>query len=405
MKFSRRKIRAFLLGVLWIIAAAGSTVLLVAAVRKNDKKECKGIRVQIEGVSNHYFIDKKDVEKIIAMYEGDQKVGKPIANFDLDKMENALQRNIWIKKAQIYFDNNGVLQVDVEEREPVARIFTRGGASFYIDSTLMMLPLSERLSARLPVFTGFPSEAAVLNKKDSALLKDVRTISVAIQEDPFLNSMIEQVDITFQRQFEMIPKIGNQLIVFGDASDTQNKFRKLKLFYKNVITKTGWSRYSAINLQYKDQVVGKLRGADDVSADSLRTIQLMQLIAANTEKMAADTARSFVQDNEKNTTDSSMVMHSMQRDETQDATPQPLPEMQEVIVPAKVEPKATAVVPPATTKETVKAKAKTTVRPTVKPTVKAAMPPVKKKATVTKKVPAPVIKKTMPEKKSVNNDY
>lgn len=393
---SKRKIKNVMLGLVWLLAGCGSVVLLVAAVRKNDKKECKGINVRIAGVSNHYFIDRSDVEQIIQMYEGDQKVGKPIANFNLDNMEKALQKNIWIKNAQIYFDNHGMLQVEITEREPVARIFTRGGSSFYIDSSMMMLPLSDKLSARLPVFTGFPSEATVLNKRDSSLLRDIKTISLDIQADPFLNSMIDQVDITMQRQFEMIPKIGNQLIVFGDATESKSKFRSLKLFYKNVVTKVGWSKYSAINLQYKNQVVGKIRGADDVSADSLRTTQLMQLIAVNTERMAADTSRSIVQENDKNATDSSIILQSIQRDETQEPIV--------VTMPNFVEPDAPLI------SEKPAPEIKKVVKVISKPVKKPPLPTVKKKAVEVKKQKAPtpkavLTKKPAPAKKPITNDY
>lgn len=400
---SKRKIKNVILGFVWVLAACGSIVLLVAAVRKNDKKECKGVNVHIAGVSNHYFIDKNDVEQIIQMYEGDQKVGKPIANFDLDNMENALQRNIWIKDAQIYFDNHGMLQVEITEREPVARIFTKGGSSFYIDSTLMMLPLSDKLSARLPVFTGFPSDAAVLHKRDSSLLEDVKTISLDIQADPFLNSMIDQVDITMQRQFEMIPKIGNQLIVFGDASDSENKFRKLKLFYKNVITKVGWNKYSAINLQYKDQVVGKIRGADDVSADSLRTIQLMQLIAENTERMSADTSSAIGQENEKNATDSVIILHSIQRDEVQEPTIVTMPDFEEHVALTEMDKDA----PPVkiVTKSVTKPVVKPVTKKALKPLTRATMPSAKKKPTEVKKARVAASKKPAAVKKPVNNDY
>ena len=301
--------------MLWIIISIGSIVLLVAAVKKNDDKKCNGININISGVSSHYFIDKNDVENVIVIYSGVQQKGKSIKKFDLRKMEKALKNDIWIKDAEIYFDNNAVLQVEISEREPVARIFTPGGTTFYIDSSLMMLPLSDKYSARLPVFTGFPTEAKVLKHSDSSLLKDIRNISLEIQNDAFLMGMIDQVDITVARSFEMIPKIGNQLIKFGDASDIKEKFSKLKLFYKNILVKTGWNKYSVINLQYKGQVVGKIRGADDVTADSIRTMQIMQLIAANTEKMASDSMKTITQDSDKNTADSTMLLQSIQRDE------------------------------------------------------------------------------------------
>ena len=101
-------------------------------------------------------------------------------------------------------------------------------------------------------------------------------------------ALIDQVDITSQRAFEFVPKLGNNIIEFGDASNAAEKLNKIKLFYKNVMMKAGWNYYSVIDVQYKDQIVAKRKGADDKSADSLRTIQMMQQIAANAEKAAND---------------------------------------------------------------------------------------------------------------------
>jgi cell division protein FtsQ len=138
------------------------------------------------------------------------------------------------------------------------------------------------------VFTSFPSDKKVLLSADSMLLRGILTVSMAIQTDSFLMAMIDQVDITPQRNFEMIPKFGNTIIVFGDGKDVPEKFNKLKLFYKEIIMQAGWNKYSAINVQYKNQVVANRKGAVDVSADSIRTLQLMKLIAENAERMSAD---------------------------------------------------------------------------------------------------------------------
>lgn len=310
----RYSIRNILLTTLWVVIGAGTVVFLVAAMQKKDTKQCKGIEINISGASNNFFIDKSDVQKIIAMYAGTNAIGRPIEHFNLVAMETALKKDVWIKNAELFFDNNEILQVSAEEREPVARIFTSGGSTFYIDSSNLMLPLSEKLSARVPVFTGFPSEAKILSKADSNLLNDIKNISIQIQQDSFLMAMIDQVDITAQRNFEMIPKLGNQVIVFGDGSDAANKFKKLQLFYKKVMMKMGWNRYSIINLQYKNQVVAKIKGKDDVSADSLRTKQMMEIIAVNAAKYADDSIHTVMQEDKKNN-DSSMVQQSMQRDE------------------------------------------------------------------------------------------
>ena len=311
----RYSIKNILLTTFWVALGGATIFLLVAAIKKKEANRCKGIEINIHGVSNNFFVDKKDILNSITAMEETNPVGKTIGSFNLKKMEQALEKDVWIKSAELFFDNNETLQVTVQEREPVARVFTSTGTTFYIDDELAMLPLSEKFSARLPVFTNFPSDKKVLTKADSSLLMGIKTISIAIQKDSFSMAMIEQVDITTQRLFEMIPKIGNQLIVFGDATDADAKLAKLKLFYKEIMVKAGWNNYSVINVQYKNQVVAKIKGAEDIVADSLRTLQILQMLAERAQRQSEDSLLNIQQDMERNTADSTMIQQSIQRDE------------------------------------------------------------------------------------------
>lgn len=304
------------MATLWIALGGATVFLLVAAIKTKPERLCKGIEISIHGVSNNFFVDKNDILKTIASLEKTNPVGKAMGAFNLKHLEDQLDKDVWIKSAQLFFDNNDILQVIVQEREPVARVFAASGETFYIDDELAMLPLSEKFSARLPVFTNFPSGKKILSGADSSLLMDIKTISLAIQNDSFCMAMIEQVDITAQRTFEMIPKIGNQLIVFGDATDTETKLVKLKLFYKEIMVKAGWDHYSIINVQYKNQVVAKRKGAEDVAADSLRTLQLMQIIAERSQRAAGDSLKIMQQGNDRDQADSTMIQQSIQRDES-----------------------------------------------------------------------------------------
>jgi len=245
----RYSIKGILIATAWILLGTGSVVLLVAAMQKKDSAHCRAIEISITGADNNLFVDEADILHSIKNIEQGDPVGKSIGSFNLKKLETELEKNIWVKAAELFFDNNEVLRVNVQEREPVARVFTVGGNTFYIDYELAMLPLSEKFSARLPVFTNFPSDTKVLSKADSSLLAAIKDISLAIQKDSFRMALIDQVDITPAREFEMIPKIGNQLIVFGNGSDAEEKLSKLQLFYKEVMVKAGWNNYSVINVQ------------------------------------------------------------------------------------------------------------------------------------------------------------
>ena len=285
---SKYKLTKILTVLVWILLGSGTIVLLVAAITKRNNEHCLKTNIDITGVQNTFFIDKNDVIEIMQKTNGGKLESMPIHKIDLAAMEKALQKDQWVKKAELFFDNNNVLQVRISEREPVARIFTSSGSSFYMDSSLKKLPLSDKFSARLPVFTNFPTDVMVLTRKDSNLLRQIKMLGEFIGENPFWMAQIEQLDINEAGTFDLIPKIGNQVIYFGSAEDYKEKFAKLLAFYKQIEAIAGWNKYSAIDLKYKGQVIGVKRGADEIKMDSLRAVQIMKTIIANAQKNIDD---------------------------------------------------------------------------------------------------------------------
>lgn len=285
---SKYTIKKILVAATWIVIGSGTVVLLVAAIEKRNNERCARVEIEITGVQNNFFIDKKDVISILEKTNGGKLEKMPLHAIDLAAMETELQKSQWIKNAEIFFDNNNVLEVRITEREPIARVFTTSGLSFYVDSSLARLPLNDKFSPRLPVFTDFPTDVIVLSKKDSNLIRDIRTLSQFIIADPFWMAQIEQIDISSNRNFDLIPKLGNQVIHFGDAENCQQKFNNLLCFYKQVLTKIGWTNYSAIDIQFKGQIVGVRRGANEIKMDSLRFVQIMKTLIADAQKHTND---------------------------------------------------------------------------------------------------------------------
>ncbi len=241
--------------------------LLIAAIGKKNKEDCTGYTIAIKGSEENYFLDADDINNLLRSGAGAEVKGKKISEINLKKLEQSLRDHIWIRKAEMWFDNRNVLHVEVYEREPVARIFTTSGNSFYIDSTIKKLPLSDRRTARVPMFTGF-IDKKVYSAKDSLLLTDVKNIATYIKNDPFWMSQVSQVDITGQR-FELSPVVGDHLIKLGDANDLDKKFNRLMVFYKQVLAQKGFDSYSAIDVQYNGQVVGTRRGTVKSKVDTV----------------------------------------------------------------------------------------------------------------------------------------
>ena len=155
--------------VLWGMVLTGFVVLLVAAIQDKDAGKCKSIQVKFEGKDDNFFIESKDIKSLITKDKNLNPIGKSIADINIAELESVVDQDPWVKNAEIYFDNGQQLNIKVTQREPVARVFTFSGNSFYLDGAGEHIPVSSRYAARVPVFTGFPTDAEKLQKPDSLL--------------------------------------------------------------------------------------------------------------------------------------------------------------------------------------------------------------------------------------------
>ncbi len=276
-----RKIKKLLTVVGWLAVGAGMTTLLVAANNKPEVHSCKQVVISIQGERGQFYIDKNDVYGQIKYATGGGVVGKPIAEVDLSELEGMLEGQTWIRDAELYFDSRNVLHVLIAERDPIARVFTTEGKSFYIDSAGMRMPLLPGVSARLPVVTGFTA-AKKLGKGDSALLKDITYLAQYINSHNFWQAQIAQIDITANGNIELMPVVGNHVIRIGNTQDLEEKLERLFLFYKEVLRKTGFDKYGVVDVQFKDQVIG----IKSKMASAVDSIQLQKNIQELVERMS-----------------------------------------------------------------------------------------------------------------------
>jgi cell division protein FtsQ len=290
---ARINIKKVVTAIFWCFAGTGGVVLLVAAIRYRNNNVCKGYKIEINPPKtiDRLFIDRKGIGELLTSAGAGKAQGKPIQAFDLHRLETALEKNVWIKDAQLFFDNNGVLRVRISEREPVARIFTTSGNSFYIDSSAVQLPLQEKFAAHLPVFTGYPGTKMQTTGADSGLTKGVLQISSFIRNDSFWRAQIAQIDITPEKTFELEPEIGDHRIAFGDAADIAAKFHRLFVFYDQVLSRVGMDKYERIDVSYDNQVVGTRKGSGQSRYDSLQGLENIRQLIRSAQQLQPDTLR------------------------------------------------------------------------------------------------------------------
>ena len=116
-----RKIRKIGILALWLVLGSGLLLLLAAAMKNKDLKSCSGVEINISGIDGDFcFLDKKDVLKAIGVTGTNKAEGRNVASFNLQTLESSIEKNVWVKDAELFFDNNLLLHVNIEERQPVS---------------------------------------------------------------------------------------------------------------------------------------------------------------------------------------------------------------------------------------------------------------------------------------------
>jgi cell division protein FtsQ len=285
------QLRKWLLYGIWLSAGSGLVVLLVAAMKDKKAKQCSGIAVRFSGERTGVFLTEKEVIALLAGKEKTVLTGRPLQDFNLKKLEDQLEKNYWIADAELYFDNQRQLQVKVVECQPIARLFTRSGQSFYIDSTLHEFPLSPRKPYRVPVFTGFAYDFEQKGAGVNLALQKIKRLSQFISADSFWSAQTAQIDINAQQEFEWIPSLGKQVVELGDGDRPEEVFHRLGIYYRQIVPKLGLDYYDRVRVQFTGQVLGVRNSTTtssyDTSAAQLKIQQMIKESLAQQEKNLA----------------------------------------------------------------------------------------------------------------------
>jgi len=134
------KLKQILFGILWLLLAIAAIVLLVAAINKKEEKKCKSIEIELKGKGNNFFVEEADVLVMMTKLQTNEIIGSQINTINIRLLETELEKSIWIKKAELFFDNNEVLKVSIEEREPIARLFPLAAHRFILIACFLNYP-------------------------------------------------------------------------------------------------------------------------------------------------------------------------------------------------------------------------------------------------------------------------
>lgn len=251
----------------WSVGIIILFVMLGSAISASNQSRMLDVKVDLRFGEHNFFIKDVEVREVVNDL-GYLEEFTPMVEIDPQRIERTLENNPYIQDAEVYDEINGVLHVDVKVRQPVLRVFNTRGNSVYIDEQGKLMPLSDVYTARTPVANGFLAMDLTklvghnikdlcdsLDQPELYIVKDLFEVVNYCRKDPFWKAQFNQFYVNADREIEIIPRVGDHIILLGAADDMDKKLQKLALFYERGLNKTGWNEYKTINLKYASQVV------------------------------------------------------------------------------------------------------------------------------------------------------
>jgi cell division protein FtsQ len=264
--------------IVWGSLILGILVVSVLSIQKKANAEVKLLNIEIKGIAgDQQMISESEVKKILMKAHGAPLTKANIKTVNTRKLESKLRKDKRVARADIYLDAKNRLHVIVMQREPLMRVVVDGGHDYYIDHNGKAIPVTVGSAVRVPIISGITEEYTskfALTDKPSKL-KDMYHIMKYVSQDAFLTSLVEQAYVSQDSigDIILVPKVGRERLILGDASNLEEKFSKLKIFYKEGLPRIGWNRYTSLNLKYASQVSGKLA---DPNAPKLYKVETAQ---------------------------------------------------------------------------------------------------------------------------------
>lgn len=224
--------------------------------RKQNKKHINEVVVKITNQENNYFIDNLEVLDLINAEGTDYVLGLTMDQLNLKELENRVKKHPFVKEVEIFRDVRGNLLVDVMQTRPIARIFDAKGPDFYIGEQGQILPVTVKHTARVPLIEmedkSILKNASLLDTEEGKKLFEMMSF---VDQNRFWNAQVAHVFVDKKFEASLLTQVSRQVVSFGEMTELEKKFKKLKVFYQKILPGAGWNHYDSVNIKYSKQIV------------------------------------------------------------------------------------------------------------------------------------------------------
>ncbi len=252
------KILKILIIGLWIFFVLGF------AIKQKSKQRCTDLVILLD--NNHKFVNNEIIENLL-------KTNNIILNqtlldsLNFEKIEKLIETLNGVKEAQVYHDIKGKVYIEIKQRNPVMRVICSTNKSYYVDDEFKIVDICPDYTANVIVVSGnidenlfksvFTSEGIAFREQYGYSFYEIYELVKYINNHDLWKHQFEQIYIAENNDIELVPRVGEHIIILGSPENYKYKLGKLEAMYSKGFSLTDWNKYKSINLKFSNQVICK----------------------------------------------------------------------------------------------------------------------------------------------------
>lgn len=223
--------------------------------KQSAGKRLNQVHIKVNPIADVYFVDEKDLLQRLETEFPLLKTGVLVSEVNLNQLEKKVESHPFVKNAEVFSDLKGNIWVEIDQHKPMARIVRPMAADGYISTEGVILPTSPKYTTRVLTLEGSYAERLLQEQKLGVEHQGLMDLIRFIEKDEFWKAQITGLELNRKNDIRMYQQVGKQVIEFGAAEQIEEKFKKIALFYDEILPAKGWNTYSRVNVKYKDQII------------------------------------------------------------------------------------------------------------------------------------------------------
>ena len=236
-------LKTWLSGLFLLVFFTGTGSLLILSGRSNYETDCKDVQISIPG--KHQFIEEEEIRRALSTCYG-VIVGERLEDLDLNRMENILDLRPAIKKSEAWVTRDGVLHIEIRQRDPVMKVVDGKGNGYYADADGIVFPLSKIYEADVPEIRCEQAKGLSIQ-----WLTDAIDLVHYLSRNEKWSSRIIAYGVAENDDFILFSE--QERIIFGDFKNRSRKLDYLDKYFTRIQPRG--EEYKLVNLKYKGQII------------------------------------------------------------------------------------------------------------------------------------------------------